>query len=497
MRYIQEAQYTPSILPAYRGNPLIEALPDYLDYSSKDMRRCLRTEPAALHPQANRRQKGAWLMTLNRDLFIEQPFHLHLQEAIDLAIREGYYQRKPMTPAHAAYLRTIYERQKQGDQSVTPNYGASSPDPLSVSVIGCSGVGKTTAISRILSLYPQVLHHRADRIGSETLQVTYLRVECPHDGSIKTLCCSIIKALDEATGQDYSSVYVNRRTTLDMLKERMSHLMAVHYVGLLVIDEIQNILASRKNKEALFNFIVSLVNTLGVPILYVGTPKIAAFMERDLRVARRFGSMGSFRWDRFEKNSQEWKALVERLWDCSVLENDDGPIPEEINNALYDCSQGIVDVLVKLFILTQMQQLVYGRTELTKEALYAEFNANFQRVAPMIDALRRNDLEAIARYEDIAIPESEFNELAEKKYEAIEAKTTEVAEQQESGIDFAGIAELCRRMNIRLTKSLLRKLQDPTQNPIKALLDAHSEEHKKPVAASLTTNEQADIGSLE
>lgn len=317
------------------------------------MRHCLRAEPAARHPQANRRQKGAWLMTLNRDLFIEQPFYIQLQETIDLAVREGYHQRRAMTPEHGAYLRSIYERQRQGDQSVSPNYGSASPDPLSISVIGCSGVGKTTAISRILSLYPQVLHHRADLIGAETLQVTYRRVECPHDGSVKTLCCCTRRSNGAGLHLDV------RQSESDTRHAQGAQVapIAVHYVGLLVIDEIQNVLASWKNKEELFNFIVSLVNTLCVPILYVGTPKIAAFMERDLRVARRFGSMGSFRWDHFSRESQEWKALVARLWNCSTLDGDGDVIHEEINDAFYDCSQGIVDVLVKLFILIQYSNL--------------------------------------------------------------------------------------------------------------------------------------------
>ena len=506
MTHIEEAQYTPSSLPVFRGNPLIDALPDYLAFSFQQLRKLLHKDPDPIQPQANRRQKSAWLMTLNKSLFVELPFHLHLLETVDITLRQGYHQRKPMTPEHRQYLHSLYQRQQAGDKDVQPDYGTTAADPLSISVLGCSGIGKTTAIARILSLYPQVIHHRPEMIGAETLQVTFLRVECPHDGSVKTLCCNIIKALDDATGQNYTSVYVTRRVTLDMLKDRMSRLLAVHYVGMLVIDEIQNLMASRKNREELFNFIVSLANTIGVPILYVGTPKIAAFMERDLRIARRFGSMGSFRWDRIEKDSNDWKALMDRLWACNVLEGDEAQVPKEISDAFYDCSQGIIDVLVKLFILSQMQHLVYRSSKMTKEGIYDEFEANFERVMPMIDALRNGDVEKIALYDDINMPEREFQEKAEKKYRAVLESTTEIDELEEE-IQYPYELKLLARMGFEITPDIRQKFCDPANDPAKEMLqmiqqrtlqelkDQNQQQTKQQLA--LTTDDEAEIGSLD
>ena len=92
---ITEAVYKPSSLPIYQGNPLIEALPDYLTYRTPAIREKLRKEPIKLAGQANRRQCFAWLMSLNKALFIELPRHLQLQEMIDVIIRQGYHHRKP------------------------------------------------------------------------------------------------------------------------------------------------------------------------------------------------------------------------------------------------------------------------------------------------------------------------------------------------------------------------------------------------------------------
>ena len=55
----------------------------------------------------------------------------------------------------------------------------------SFTLMGFSGIGKSTAIEKILLLYPQVLLHENP---VNRLQVVWLKLNCPHDGSLKTLC---------------------------------------------------------------------------------------------------------------------------------------------------------------------------------------------------------------------------------------------------------------------------------------------------------------------
>ena len=163
---ITEAVYKPSSVPMYKGNPLIEALPDYLSYRTNAIRASLRKEPVKLAGQVNRRQCFAWLMGLNKGLFVDLPRHLQLQEMIDVIIRQGYWHRNPVGSVRAKALQAAYERLQAGDTNGMVNFGSEEQDPLSISVVGCSGMGKTTAITRILSMYPQVLHHPVHRLGA-------------------------------------------------------------------------------------------------------------------------------------------------------------------------------------------------------------------------------------------------------------------------------------------------------------------------------------------
>lgn len=159
---LENFEYHFSTLELYRGNPLIEALPDFLEYSIIDISKALRESPLPCNPRANRRQRDQWLGTLVDKCFIPLPRHIQLLEVIDLMIRQGYVNRNPrQEKLERERLENAYKRQQAGERILMTYGSTQKTTPLSVSVLGCSGVGKTCAVSRILSLYPQVLKHKA------------------------------------------------------------------------------------------------------------------------------------------------------------------------------------------------------------------------------------------------------------------------------------------------------------------------------------------------
>ena len=53
-----------------------------------------------------------------------------------------------------------------------------------------------------------------------------------------------------------------------------------HAIGLLVIDEIQHLSVNKSGgAEKMLNFFVTLVNTVGLPVVMVGTPKARFIFE--------------------------------------------------------------------------------------------------------------------------------------------------------------------------------------------------------------------------
>ena len=147
----------------------------------------------------------------------------------------------------------------------------------SYTLTGASGIGKSTAISRALEL----CH------GNSIITLTspyckilpILVVQCPWDSSIKGLFLSILKAIDEALDTTYYPNAAKTRVTTDLLIGMVSNAL-LNGVGLLVVDEIQNVVNSR-NGTALIGSLIQLINSSGVSICMVGTPECIPFFEQD------------------------------------------------------------------------------------------------------------------------------------------------------------------------------------------------------------------------
>ena len=144
----------------------------------------------------------------------------------------------------------------------------------SISIIGISGIGKTTAIERLLLMYPQIIKHFEYKGESFTrTQIVWLKIDCPYDGSLSTLCKNFFKAIDDILGTRYLEKfgYSNRITSTMMIN--MTKLAWRYGIGVLVIDEIQQLLNTKMIKKKMLNFFVTLTNTVGIPTVLIGTSK--------------------------------------------------------------------------------------------------------------------------------------------------------------------------------------------------------------------------------
>ena len=154
----------------------------------------------------------------------------------------------------------------------------------SISIIGNSGTGKTTTISRVVSLMTN-----EDIISfSKPYKVTIipcLIVNCPFDSSVKTLMVEIMRMVDNKIGSNYYEGTVRTTTTTGMLIAAVSNIL-INHVGLLIIDEYQNVIKSR-NGINLVGALTQLVNSCGVSIVMVANPEIKPFLEQDLKMSRR------------------------------------------------------------------------------------------------------------------------------------------------------------------------------------------------------------------
>jgi hypothetical protein len=133
----------------------------------------------------------------------------------------------------------------------------------------------------------------------------------------------------------------------------VSSLAALHYLGLLVIDEIQNLFNRRTRTSAeLLDFIVRIVNDFGVPVLMVGTSEAGEFLAKDFRVTRRITRLLQPNWGRLIEHEREWTIFTDTLWTYQYVRTY-SELTAELRHQLFALTQGIPDLVVKLFVLTQ------------------------------------------------------------------------------------------------------------------------------------------------
>ena len=139
-----------------------------------------------------------------------------------------------------------------------------------------------------------------------------------------------------------------------------SALMEQYFVGLLVIDEIQNLSHKKSGgREEFMDFFLQLFNVLHLSIIVIGTMKAAGVLQTTFRQARRASSMGAVVWERFKENDKGWKRLLNGLWPYQ-WQSAPTLLSEELAAVLYDETQGITSLLVRLLILVQHRAIALG-----------------------------------------------------------------------------------------------------------------------------------------
>lgn len=386
-------------LPEYRDNPFINRLPAILSPREALLR--LNDPPA--FDEAERRYlahvRTHCLLRMGR-CFTPLERHLVLENRISALIRQGYVGRNPLTGDFLRHLQNNYERVVQGDIQASRHPTLSTASAFSL--IGCSGVGKSTSVERILHLYPQTIYHSEP---FSLQQVVWLKLDCPYLGSVRQLCINFFHQMDRLLGTRYEAQHGGARQSIDQMIVRMGEVADRHALGVLVVDELQHLNRARGvGAEDLLSFLVTLVNVIGIPVMTIGTLGALPLLQGAFRQARRASGLGSLVWERLEDGAN-WRHFIERLWGYQWIEPP-VPLTDDIRQALYDESQGIVDIVIKLFMLAQLHTILLGAMAGRPERLDAGLIRHvaqeyFQLIRPMMEALRRNDRSALARYDDL------------------------------------------------------------------------------------------------
>ncbi|WP_027724524.1 ATP-binding protein [Tuberibacillus calidus] len=455
------AEYHKQVIPDFAGNPWIEALPDIL--SPEQVIEALSSYPPmdSLERQLEPHLRIHLIPQRFSQYFQPLEQHLVLYDAISSMIRGGYAERNPLSPC---VIRRLSQTEDAGHRG---NVYQPHSTAKSMALIGISGSGKTSSLNRILALFPQVIVH-SEYQGQDfpRYQVTHIRLEAPYDGSLKALCLQLFSAIDTLLGTQYLERYGNGKWSTNVMIPILSRLLQNMGTGILVVDEIQHLSLARSGGSAqVLNFFTTLINTAQIPVLLVGTPKSLKVLTSEFRQARRsLSGYGSFLWDRLKKD-ENWALFLSGLWQYQWTRHVEG-LTQELSDVMYEETQGIPDVAVKLFTTVQVRAIVTGKERITTSLIRKVANEQLRIIRPMLDALRNGRRTQLLDYEDIVVPDVEefiqreriqidvqtFVQEARKRTESRQEQIVRVKDEAIIRLQLLGISE---RQASELVKTVL------------------------------------------
>lgn len=329
-------------------------------------------------------------------IYIPSPMTTEIYSKLYLALLRSL--QKKMTKTAIIQQNQNYRAIQQ--QEYTGIMGGSD----SFTIVGNSGIGKSSAISRSLSLL------QADGIieteKTYTKIIPCIVVQCPFDSSVKGLLLEILRKVDEVLCSDYYKNALKIRVTTDMLIGSVSQ-VAINHIGLLVVDEIQNVVNS-KNGKSLVGMLTQLINNSGISICMVGTPESSVFFEQAMQLARR--SLGlqytSLPFDRY-------------FYDfcCTLFSYQYTKQKAEISDAiiewLYEHSGGIISVVVSLIHDAQEIAILNGKEILNIDTLNEAYKKRLAMLHSYIEPTIKHRKQTATKKKAKAEPEAEYYDIAD------------------------------------------------------------------------------------
>lgn len=270
------------------------------------------------------------------------------------------------------------------------------------SIVGISGVGKTTSVIKILTTcFQQIIQREGGA------QLTYVMTNCTHDSSLRGLLVQFISKVDLCLTSDYTKKYVKRDFNVHMLEAAIANICIRHHIGAWIIDEIHNLNSiQRQSQDQIVNFLKNINSIIGLPIIYIGTPDMLRIMSKKFEIGRKSQGIGTVVIEAFQDESEEWESLLKAIWNHQVLRKP-GKLTKQLKQFYFAKSQGIIDIVVAITILAQEEALEEGYETLNIELLESAYK-RLPFTARGIRALASGEENVLKDFPDLSIKALDF-----------------------------------------------------------------------------------------
>lgn len=192
-------------------------------------------------------------------------------------------------------------------------------------IIGDSNNGKTRLINYFWSKNPA-----HDNLAGQSIRVPVLLIEAPSDGDIDHLYKKILDLLISPYKPNIKS---------DVLEDQVIAVLGKIDLGIIVIDEIHNLLTGSPREQRHFlTALKTLGNALKVPIVGVGTEDAFRAFLTDPQITNRFPVERLAKW-KLDTQFLRFLASMERIIPLSDPSN---LIEKDIATKIYAMTEGLI-----------------------------------------------------------------------------------------------------------------------------------------------------------
>lgn len=219
-------------------------------------------------------------------------------------------------------------------------------------VVGETNNGKTTAINHF---YERYLPH--DDLQADSVALPVLMVQAPPEPNERRFYAKILDLL-----------FAPYRATdrIEKMEHQVFNLLSYLGVKMLIIDEIQHILAGSQERQRRFlNVIKYLGNELRIPIVGAGIPDAVRAIQTDPQLANRFETIVLPIW----QHDKGFRMLVNSLERMLPLKHHSKLAKKDTLLLLHTMSEGIIGELSTLLNRAAISAIDSNEERITEDIL--------------------------------------------------------------------------------------------------------------------------------
>lgn len=451
-------------LVAKNWNPLLEGLADYPTNKSLVMDLLYNeiTLDAANKSSTRKLNRVEAVAEIQRTCIPTRSLVSLARATLD-AVTQGLQNNNPRDPNWVKVLNKIADIDpktlKKGPQLYWNPKKAGG-----FTVKSISSCGKSFAEERMLSLIPQVVIHAAKGGAAvtdcgvevryhdvdasvlgfvELINVRWLKVSMPARGTEGGLALNILWELGRITGRPYFEEY--RRMTVERQSAICIHLLHLHCVGLLIVEELQygNLVANKAARD-IVNLFLTIMNS-GTSLGLIGNPLAFEVFKSHMQDRVRLSEYGTHTFFPYlDATDPEWQRLVKGLWPVEPIMGLPATRVDGLCELLLELTGGIVRFLTRARRVLVSAAYLEEREIITEEFMRQMFEteSSLIEVQDIVSSLR-DSTKAAKRWVDVPVADvRRFCDAVSKIGEKFEDFSDQQAGERPSrtGVGVANIA---------------------------------------------------------